>query len=586
MKNIFLFAILIISTTAFSQNFFSVEKLKEHNTYLASDSLKGRKPGTAEDMLAAKYIRNEFKKYGLSLLGEEGFQYFDVQIGLQFDEESFVKIGKYEAKSKLEYIPFAFTANNDISAKAVFVGYGFDINDDDLKWNDYKDINVTGKWVIVLNGSPENNRHGTYGAYESVRSKVMNAEKYGAEGVIIVSGPNYDADDKLTDLKYSQGLQRTKIPVIQMKRELVDKIIKGSKLTTANLETEINSNLKPKSFETKQVVSAYIKVEYIELPTQNVVAILKTDNPEYADRYIVIGAHYDHLGFGGKGSGSRMPDTVAIHNGADDNASGVSSLLVLAKEFANCKTKPKRNIVFIAFGAEEMGLLGSKYFLDNPLIDIKKITVMLNIDMVGRLKDNGNNLAIIGTGTATEFEEILDNLKPNYNFKFSYNKSGYGGSDHASFYSKEIPVLFFNSGSESEYHTPFDDTELIDFEEQSQITDLVYKLAINFANREKDFTYQNTGTENNQKMTFKVTLGIMPSYSDSGNTGLKVDGVSKDGTADKAGILKNDIIVELDGTKITNIYDYMEVLKRLKSGQKTTVKVNRNNEVKTLDVHF
>ena len=299
------------------------------------------------------------------------------------------------------------------------------------------------------------------------------------------------------------------------------------------------------------------------------------------NEYIIIGGHYDHLGMGGKNSGSRKPDTIAVHNGADDNASGVASVIEIAEKFASLKTPTKRSIIFIAFGAEEIGLLGSAYFTNNPLIDLSKIYAMLNLDMVGKLDKEKPTLTIAGTGTAIEFEEFLKKYDSKTNIKFALSASGFGASDHSSFYSKNIPILFFNTGAHQDYHTPEDDTEFINFEGQKQISDIIYEIAFELAESKETLTFQETNESQSKgkySRNFKVTLGIMPGFGDTENKGLRVDGVSKGRPAEIGGMKKGDIITAIDGKPILNIYDYMERLGECKEGQIINVDVNRKDE--------
>ncbi len=587
MRNITLIIALFLSLNTFAQQGISVEKLKKHIYFLASDSLKGRKPGTAETKIAANYIRNEFKSYGLELMGDKGFQFFDIIKSAKIGNGNHLFINKFHAKTHEDNIPYSFSGSGMLKAKVVFVGYGFNIDNENFKWNDYENVDVTGKWVLILRSSPEGKRHGKFTKYNSDKYKINTAIEKGAKGVLLVGGSSSHPNDKLVSFRYQRGQSQFEIPVINIKRALANKILLKSKTDIKTAENELIQNKKPNSFLTKTIVDAKVVIDFDIITTQNVIGILKSNDKTYGNEYIVIGGHYDHLGFGGHGSGSRMPDTFAIHNGADDNASGIASVLAIAKEFANCKTKPKRSIIFIAFSAEEMGLIGSNYYVNNPTVNIKDIYLMLNLDMVGRLIDNGSNLSIIGTGTAVEFNSILEKSKEDFKYKMSFNPSGFGGSDHSSFYSKGIPVLFFNTGIEDDYHTPFDDVEKIDFVAQKYVTEYIYKLALQFANSTDKLTYKETAgkKQKSRRTSFKVTLGIMPAYGDAGS-GVKVEGVTADGPAYVAGVLKGDFIVEMDGTKISDIYDYMDVLKRLDKGLKIKIKVKRNNNIKELDVQF
>jgi len=565
------------------------EELKEHVNYLASDELEGRKPGTEGDKSAAEYIRNEFKKAGLTLLGEEGYQYFDIIKGIKHGSNNHLYINDFHAKSHEDNMPFPFSGNGTVKSKVVFVGYGFDINEDDIKWNDYAGTDVKGKWVLVLRGDPEmKDQDSKFIPYSSDRTKVRTAIKYGAAGVLMVSGKTYDSEDKLIKLKYGRGNAQVKVPVIHIIRPLADKILDSEK-SVIDFENEFIDKKKPNSFETKTTVKATVDIEYIKTKTQNVIAMLPGGNKTLSQEYIIIGGHYDHLGMGGRNSGSRMPDTSAVHNGADDNASGVASMLEIAEQFNDKKYKNDRSIIFMAFGAEETGLLGSAYYTRNPIKELSKTYAMINLDMVGRLSEENPTVTIAGTGTAEEFNATLDAYKEKLDFDLAYSPDGYGASDHSSFYGSDIPVLFFNTGAYQDYHTPFDDTELLNFEGQEKVTQFVFDVLYELSNRRDSLTFVSTGSyegNNNSRRSLKVTLGIIPGFGDTENKGLRVDGTRKGGPAEKGGMMKGDVITAVNGEKIENIYEYMDILGKLEKGQRIMVDVVRKGEKLILAVQL
>jgi hypothetical protein len=280
---------------------------------------------------------------------------------------------------------------------------------------------------------------------------------------------------------------------------------------------------------------------------------------------------------GGPESGSRWPDTLAVHNGADDNASGVAGLLELAQRLARSGDPLKRSIVIIAFDGEEMGLLGSKYFINNPLIDPKKIIAMFNFDMIGRLVADSGALVISGTGTAIESEQILKDHSGGLGYELKFSPEGYGASDQSSFYAENIPVFFFTTGAHEDYHTPDDDADRINYIGSKEVLDFAYNVIIDVDNRGQAITFREAGPKERPDYGrgFKVTLGIMPDFASTENNGLRVDGVRKGGPAEKGGILKGDVIITLNGKQVTNIYDYMNRLKELDRGQVISVDVLR-----------
>lgn len=293
---------------------------------------------------------------------------------------------------------------------------------------------------------------------------------------------------------------------------------------------------------------------------------------------IIIGAHYDHLGWGNEGS-LYIGDPM-IHNGADDNASGVAAMLLLAKKL-NSK-KLQHNFIFIAFTGEEKGLLGSNYFVNNPSVPLENTSFMVNMDMVGRL-DKERRLAIYGVGTSPSFiPTIIQISEPKFEFKF--DSSGIGPSDHTSFYLNDIPVLHFFTGQHEQYHKPTDDVELINFDGLYDVSQFIYELIIALDSKEK-IEFTKTKENESKKMGFKVTLGIIPDYLFSGS-GLKIDGVKENRPASIAGIIKGDIIQKMGDIEIKNIDDYMFALSKFEKGQKIEIIIDRKGEINKLKLTF
>jgi len=344
---------------------------------------------------------------------------------------------------------------------------------------------------------------------------------------------------------------------------------------SANFIKKFPVDNEPASFETKSKVIAEVNVKMIYQNTNNVVGFIEGSDPVLKNEYIVVGGHYDHLGYGGPGSGSRKPDTIAIHNGADDNASGTAGVIEMARRIKADKANFGRSFIFITFSAEELGLLGSQYFVANPTVPITSIKGMINLDMVGRLKDE---LTIEGTGSAAESDSVLNILEKGRPFKVTHSAGAAGGSDHTSFYNKGVPVFFFFSGMHYDYHTPTDKANLINYTGESQILDMAYDLA-KMMGTSKPFTYrQVAGQLNTGTRTYKVALGIMPDVSGSRNDGVEVMDARKGGPAEQSGIKKGDFIISIEGKEVNNITEYMNRLNLLKKGEKANVGIRRNGE--------
>jgi Zn-dependent M28 family amino/carboxypeptidase len=303
-----------------------------------------------------------------------------------------------------------------------------------------------------------------------------------------------------------------------------------------------------------------------------------------AAQTIIIGAHYDHLGDDGRGSSLDANPAGKIHNGADDNASGVAGLLELARHYSQNKDKEAYNFLFIAFSAEEAGLIGSKYYTNNPTLPLNTTQAMLNMDMIGRLNDSTMKLMVYGVGTSPIFVPLLRNLTDNP-FHIVTDSSGVGPSDHTSFYLKDLPVLHFFTGQHKDYHKPSDDIEKINFEGERKVLTLMTQIIDKLALSPKlSFHATRTPTQNTNG-GFKVSLGIMPDYAFDGE-GVHVDGVTDGRAAQKAGILRDDIILQLGNYEVKNIYSYMDALNHFEKGKTTTIRVKRKNEMKELTVTF
>ena len=366
MASYYILIILIISNVlpAIAQKEITVAELKDHIAFLASDSLKGRKAGTREDGIAAQYIEKDIEKDKLTLLTEHGFQMFDVVTSVEAGQNNRLSFAGFEGICGENFTPFAFSENDSSSTSVVFAGYGFDFDSDSLSWHDYDSVDVAGKWAMILRGDPEIEIvDSQFGQHSDLRQKVLKAKDHGAAGVLFVSGKVFDDKDRLAKISYERNQATVGIPVIHIKREVADSIMKHSNTTIVDLEQHLNQTYHPHSFEVDMMVKARTEVIRSTESTQNVIALLPGNDPTLKDEYVVLGAHYDHLGEGGPGSGSRRPDTLAIHNGADDNASGVAAILEIIEKLTANKKQLKRSVLFISFGAEELGTLGSKYFL-------------------------------------------------------------------------------------------------------------------------------------------------------------------------------------------------------------------------------
>jgi len=577
---------ILLSTSIFSQNISST-RLQNHVKVLASDSMAGRKPGLEGGNKAAFYIRSEFQKNNIALLGEDGFSYFEVVTSVGLGEKNALSFFNSDFQLNKDFRPITASSNGGLNANLYFAGYGLDINTDSLKWSDYPTtFQINRTWVIVMRGAPNGDKPDSkFAPYASDWYKIATAKDKGAKGVILISPPSLEPKDSLMPLFVDQQAGSAGIPVINMSRSCIEKMLKNYDINIGSVEQQLNKEMKQVGLFIPMKLSGYADLNIVKGNTQNVVGFIEGSDPVLKNEFMVIGAHYDHLGMGGPNSSSRMLDTLAIHYGADDNASGVALILEVASSIKAMKKRPKRSIVIVAFGAEELGLVGSKQFFKNPLVDSKKIKAMINLDMVGRMRPD-KALSVGGTGTALEFEELLNKFEPKSTLKFVRSSDGYGPSDHASFYMEGIPVLYFSTGAHADYHTPFDTYDKLDYSGMKQVANLTFQVIVELANRPGALTYKEIGSKPMGFRKLKVTLGIIPDMVSNDNKGLHVDGVRKGAPGEKGGMLKGDVIVSINGQPVTNIYDYMARLQTLIPGQTANIEVNRNGKIEVLIIQL
>ncbi|TAH42423.1 MAG: M28 family peptidase [Bacteroidetes bacterium] len=528
-------------------------KLKTHILTLASDEFEGREAGTEGEKKASDYISKEFKKIGLSKKGTDGYlQEFSFTEGAKLGSSNqlIVNVKRYSLNN--DFYPLPYSSNGIITGYVVRVGHG--IVDEQLKRNDYLGTgNINKKIFVIESGTPDgNNPHGKFGEWTDLRKKIDVAIAKGALAVIFI---NSDSTQENPKADWNFRISPSTIPVLFAKGEAA-KVLKDSIVTNCTLGTEI---------------------EKVEKKGHNVIGYV--DNG--AAHTIVIGAHYDHLGYGDEGSLYR--GEKAIHNGADDNASGTGALIELAR-YVKASGMKNNNYLFMAFSGEEKGLLGSNYFVKHPTIDLKSVSYMLNMDMVGRLKPDEKILIINGSGTTPRWKGLLDSVTVD-NIKLKETESGVGPSDHTSFYLQDIPVLHFFSGTHPDYHKPSDDEDKINYPGAVSITNIIKNILQKTDSPDK-LVFSKTNDSNNEDAPkFKVTLGVVPDYAFEGE-GMRIDGVTDDRPAAKAGLEPGDVVIQLGEHKVLDMMSYMKALSKFSKGETTKVKVIRNHQEIEKDITF
>ena len=578
----FILAALAISAcdSSISRKIYPKE-LQEHVSFLSSDELKGRMTGTEGDSLAAIYIRDRLLEAGLEAMTPDGFQPFEVSDMVTAGERNFLSAGGRSFNPVADISPFAFSGNSELEAEVYFAGYGFRISNDSIQWDDYRNADVQGKWVLLLRGDPEPHKSVSgFIPFNSDRDKAMLAKDMGAAGVLMVSGPANDSSDSFDRLPGESW--PVSIPVLRIKRNVADLILSGKGKTAAGLETAINTSRQSGGFSTGMVVNAGSDVVVRKKYTRNVIMFLPGEDEKLKDQYLIIGAHFDHLGMGG--SGSRVRDTVAIHHGADDNASGVACAMEIVERFALTPKSHRRSIIFAAFSGEESGLLGSKHFTENPPVDLSKVNAMINLDMVGRLSDSGS-LQVGGIGTSPVLRDLVVSLADTNTMNLSLTEEGSGPSDHSAFYGKDIPVLFFTTGAHLDYHTPYDTWDKLNYPGMVSVGDFIFSIAQRLANDEEKLVFTEAGPRQESVRTMRrqgVTLGIMPDFAGNVKNGLRADLVTPGKPAAIGGMKKGDIITAINGKQVSNIQDYMYRMGQLRHGETISVEVLRNGKKEVL----
>jgi Zn-dependent M28 family amino/carboxypeptidase len=569
----------------------TADELREHVRTLASDEFEGRGAGTEGNEKAAAYIVQQFRAAGLKPAGDAGgyTQSFEFVKALELGPGNTLTLAvpttggsarELTLAPDADFRPLGFSSSASVQGEVVFVGYG--ISAPDKGYDDYAGLDVAGKVVMMLRHSPEgNNPHGELNALTALRVKARTAREKGAAAMLLVEGPAEGDEDNLMSMSYDYSFAASGIPAVQVKRASLAPLLEAHGVTLKQLQDSINASKKPRSIPFPGA-TASLRTDVVQVKARavNVLGVLPGRDPAVKDEVIALGAHFDHLGWGGRGSGSLRPDEPAIHNGADDNASGSSALLELAEEFGRRASSLRRSVLFIAFNAEERGLLGSNHYVSHPTLPLARTVAMINMDMVGRLKDD--QLTVYGIATSPAWDSLITRLnREGGGFSVKQVADGVGPSDHSSFYTKEVPVLFFFTGTHDDYHKPSDDWQTLNYDGHQRVARFVYRVADEIdrfparpAFARAPVTQQSMGGDSRG---FRVTLGVVPDYTE-GSTGMKIGGIRPGGAADKAGMKSGDVIVKMGGKNVLNIYDYMAILGELKAGEEVEVEFLRGTE--------
>ena len=574
------------------------QRFQNHINYLASDKLEGRGVGSRGIELAADYIAGQFAAVGLEPAGNDGtyFQTFPLTLHRTLTDESRLAFSgdNVQRRQDTDFIPFNFSSEDSFSGGVVFCGYG--ISNPDKTYDDYKDIDLTGKVALMLDGEPSSwaDESGNPTRHAMQRNKVYNAKDRGAVAILMVSPKPADGEaDRLTKF-VAEGADAYGIPAFHITRAFAD-----DRLTAARVGTldELQQKLDAGGFASAELAHAQANgqagFKKTSAPTRNVLGIRRGVGP-HADEFVVIGAHYDHVGICKPmmrkfKAGKLVAEEVApqIHNGADDNASGTSGLIEVARKFASAPP-PGRGILFIAFTGEESGIHGSKYYIEHPVVPVDHTVAMLNMDMIGRLKPGDDHVTVFGAKCGKEFMDILEPAGRAAGLTIAPAVDEGGRSDHAVFVRKQIPSMHFFSGNHTDYHQPTGDADKINAAGGAKIATLVYGVARELAAREGRPEFQVVKSEKKEPPegtpSYRVVMGLTPGFTDDGKPGMGVDAVSPEGPAELAGMKAGDRIIRIGGKSVANVYDYMAATRNNKAGETVDVLVLRDGQEQMLKV--
>ncbi|HUI80566.1 MAG TPA: M28 family peptidase [Bryobacteraceae bacterium] len=567
--------------------------------FLASPELRGRATGSPELEKAGAFIAGKFREFGLKPAdGKSFFQAFQVTTDARLGKANrfhYMEAGRTAILHFPEdFVPLNFSSLGKLAGAVVFVGYG--ITAPEYNYDDYQGVDVKGRVVLMLRHEPQEFDERSvfagkaYTQHAQFASKAFNAKIHGAEGVILINDrANHRSDpDQLETFGRTAGPADAGIPFVQVKADKVDSWFAAAGKDLDAMEQQIDRTLKPESFAFPDAVrvDANLDVERAVKTVHNVAGYL----PGETDEYVIIGAHYDHLGLGEQYS--LAPDLVGtIHPGADDNASGTAGVIELARWFSK-QPKQKRGILFLTFAGEELGLLGSSYYVSHPDFPLDKCAAMINMDMIGRVRNA--KLYIGGAGTGTTLRALLDKEKSKFGLNLDYSDTaGYGASDHMEFIPKQVPVLFFFSGLHSDYHKPGDTWDKIDAPDAARVLQLVADITDDLRESPDRPAFVRLAPQSGGEGAaaggvgptsgstssggYGPYFGSIPDFGE-GVKGVKFSDVTPGSPAAKAGFKADDVLVEFDGKPIQNLYDFTYALQAKKPDDVVKVKVLRNGK--------
>jgi hypothetical protein len=560
---------------------------------LTLPKMEGRNEGSKGLVRAEHLIAARYKSLELEPAGKHGYlEPFTVTTGAKLRGKNHLVAqndgAKTELKLKQDYVPFSYSGSGAVNSPLVFAGYG--VSAEEFGYDDYAGLDVKDKIVLVLRYEPagfvaKTQKQGPT-MHSQFISKAINARNHGAKAIILVNGKLGDGEeDLLPRFGTSNGPENVGILFAQVKNAVADIWLKTAGKSLADVHADINSKTQPASFSLPDSLklSLSVDIENTRATVNNVLAYL----PGKTDEYIILGAHYDHLGRGY--FDSMAPSQIGqIHPGADDNASGTAGVLELARLLAPLKGQLPRGILFASFAGEELGLIGSAAWVKDPTKPLDKAVAMVNMDMIGRIKDD--KIYVGGVGTGSTFQKVLEQAQDDCHLKMEFSEGGYGSSDHTSFVTKRIPVLFFFSGLHSDYHKPSDTWDKINSEAAARLLNVVARTAVELASDSDKPTFAavmdsnpHTGVSSGTGSGYGPYFGSIPDFGQTEN-GVKFSDVKPGSPAANAGLKGGDVLIQFGDKPIKNLYDFTDALRRSKVGDVVPVTVLRDGKELKVDV--
>lgn len=580
--------------------------IQRHVEFLADDALEGRMTGSEGSKRAADYIVEEFSKLHLQPAGEEGgyFQTFEFNAGSKLipEENHFhLTLQKESSEEHLEFVveesfmPFSFSSNGVIEGEVVFVGYGLSAPEGtDIGYDSYAGIDVKDKIVLALRYVPEavkGERRQELIRYAGIRYKAVQAKEKGAKAFLTVAGPNSANAGKIIPLNFDSGSVECGIVACSITDTIANTLLEQAGKDLKEVQTGLDDE-NPHFVGHFPIPNVQIKigasVEKLKKTDNNVLAMLPPTHESDENEYIIVGAHYDHIGYGEVGSLAKGEEKKQIHNGADDNASGTAVILKLAEMFVEERKvhpeKFKRGVIFALWSGEELGLIGSRHFVNDPVLPLDEIAAYVNFDMVGRLRNN--KLVLQGIGSSPVWTKLIEKRNVPVGLNLSLKSDPYMPTDVTAFYPKNVPVLSFFTGMHKDYNRPSDDAETLNYAGLERISSLAYGIVSDLISADVRPEYvkvERNAPEQGSRASMRAYLGTIPDYTTE-DSGVKLSGVVGGGPAEKAGIKGGDVIIKFGAKKVENIYDLTYALDAAKIGESVEVVVMRDGKQVKLKV--